>query len=279
MMENKLNNTFRILNRNIKSVCIVADVHSCYNSLVSIVDQAHSRGIDKFLLLGDLWDRGDMPNETISFVYDMVEMGDMTVILGNHCYKYIRKFNNSGSKVNISSEQEKTLALITEDTIEKFKKIFTDVPIIGVYDPERKIFLSHAGCRPNDFLLADWRKNPNNKNVPGTYTDFLNSKEDKIIDKKYGTALLYGNTDGSVNESGKPTRLPLTKNIDDDLDGWITIFGHSHQNCFYPEGGNKHSICLDFCSGESEIGGKLAALIIPASGEIAVENLIFAQDN
>jgi hypothetical protein len=273
-----MTNRLKIVNRDISNITVIGDIHACYDSLVSVVNQSVAKGITKFLSVGDLLDRGTQAVETIQFVYDLIGAGDLVICVGNHDMKFLRHF--SGAKVNLALEQQATLKLLNDDAIDKFKKIFTDVPTIAIYDSKKHYFISHAfGCRPQELFLKQWRHDPVYKNTGGTFTDFLNNTEDKLVERKHSANLLYGMTNGKKEdgENGRPIRLPISRDIDDDMDGWSVLAGHHHSNCFYPENGNKKIIGLDWSSGEKP-HGKLAALIIPASGQLDISNLIFSTE-
>lgn len=261
----------KILNRSVNNVCIIGDIHASPKSLKSVLAQASARGIHKFISLGDLWDRGTDPNETVEIIYDLLDRGQLDIILGNHDWKFIRHLQ--GQKVSIKEEQIETLSKITPRSTEIFNDIFYDLPV-AIYDPAKKIFISHAaGGRPADILGRDFQKSKEHNFA--SYESYFNDTADKKVDKKYVANLLYGITNGEQTENGRPVRLPLTENVDDDLEGWTYIFGHIHASNLYPEG-NKRVVCVDWCSGEP--GGSLAGLIIGDDATIKEENLIFSNE-
>ncbi len=259
----------RILNRSIANVCVIGDIHSSPKELLSVITQARARGINKFISVGDLWDRGYDPNGVIDIVADLLSNGELELCLGNHDWKFIRHL--AGLQVSIKEEQLETLRLLTQKSIDAFLGIFADLPV-AIYDPVKKIFISHAaGGRPADILGRDFQKSKEHNFA--IYDTYLNDQNDKIIDKKYAANLLYGLTNGQITENGKPVRLPITDDVNDDLEGWTAIFGHQHSAELFPENGNKHCCCVDYCSGED--GGKLAGLIIGNDSNITESNLIF----
>lgn len=265
-----MNNKLKILNRSIANVCVIGDIHSSPNELRSVITQARARGINKFISLGDLWDRGYDPNGVIDIVVDLLNAGQLEVCLGNHDWKFIRHF--AGQKVSIANEQIETLSKLTQKSIDAFLGIFAELPV-AIYDPIKKIFISHAaGGRPSDILGRDFQKSKEHNF--SIYDTYLNDQADKVIDKKYVANLLYGMTNGQVTENGRPVRLPLTIDVNDDLENWTVISGHIHAAELFPEG-NKRVVCLDWCSGEE--GGKLAGLIINDTSHVSAENLIFSE--
>ena len=266
-----MNNKMKILNRSVRNVCIIGDVHSSPNELRSIIKKSKDKGITRFISLGDLWDRGYDPNGVTEIIHEMIKNNELDIIMGNHDYKFIRHF--AGQKVSISHEQTETLDKLTQKSIELLYDIFIDQPV-AIYDPFTKVFISHAfGGRPYNILRQDHRKNPAYSQM--TFESYIHCVDDKVFDKKHVSNLLYGITNGLTTENGRPVRLPITKSIDDELDGWVYVAGHHHYACLFPENGNKHCVCVDFCSGEP--GGKLAGLIVKENGIIEEGNLIFAE--
>lgn len=264
-----MNNLMKIMNRDVSNLCILGDIHSGIKELESVINQARSRGINKFISVGDLVDRGQFPNEVIQLVSQMIKNQELFLFYGNHDWKLIRHFR--GQKVNIAEEQALTLKLMTSKSIDMYLDIFQDNPI-AIYDPVKKIFLSHAaGGRPENILYNDFKKSTfHNFN---TFTDYLSDTKDKFIDKKYVSNLMYGITNGQVESSGRPVRLPLTTSINDTLDNWTVFFGHIHSNNLFPEG-NRRVVCVDFSC--SEPGGTLCGLIIGDDATIKEENVLFA---
>lgn len=266
-----MNIKMKIMNRAISNVCIIGDIHSSSNELRSVISQSRVRGINKFILLGDLWDRGYDPNGVIDVVAELLANGELELVLGNHDYKFIRHF--AGQKVSIANEQIETLSKLTHKTIESFIGIFSEMTV-AIYDPTKKIFISHAaGGRPADIFGRDFQKSKEHNF--SSYNDYLFDKNDKLLEKKHAANLMYGITNGSVTENGRPVRLPITIDKNDDLEGWLYIFGHHHFAELFPENGNMHCVCLDYCSGEKN--GKLAGLIIKDTAIVSEENLIFSE--
>lgn len=264
-----MNNLMKILNRDVSNVCLLGDIHSGVKELESVISQARSRGINKFISVGDLLDRGEYPNEVISLISQMIKNKEISLFYGNHDWKLIRHFR--GQKVNIADEQAKTIKLLSSNSIEMYLDIFEDNPI-AIYDPIKRIFLSHAaGGRPENILYNDFKKSTlHNFN---TFQEYLLDTKDKFIDKKYVSNLMYGITNGEKEASGRPVRLPLTTSINDTLENWTVFFGHIHSNNLFPEG-NRRVVCVDFSC--SEPGGTLCGLIIGDDATIKEENVLFA---
>lgn len=263
----------KVINQVLKDVCVIGDIHSSPDALKSVISQANARGIRDFVFLGDLWDRGYDPNEVVDIIYDLKASGRATIIVGNHDMKFIKHY--SGAQVTIGPQQQETLSKVTPQSAEKFTYIFAD-EVVALFDPINKLFLSHAAAgRPLSllrYMLADLNREQHVLS-PITLDDMFRGVGHINVAKKRVGNFMYGITNGAKTEEGMPIRLPITRENTDDLDGWTYIFGHVHAQCLFPEDGNRHCVCLDFCSGEE--GGKLAGLII-TNGVIAPENLIFS---
>lgn len=260
----------KIVNCNINNVCIIGDVHSSPNELQHVINKAKKNNIDNFIFLGDLWDRGYDPNGVVDIIYNLKEKAK--VIVGNHDYKFLRHFD--GSEVVIAEQQQQTLSKITESSIDRFRTIFQD-GIVAMFDPINKIFMSHgAAGRPLN-ILRHLLDDVNRERIVGdkiTLDDmFRMVKEIPIQKKRYGN-FMYGKTNGDTI-NGLPVRLPITTNEEDSLDGWTYFYGHIHASNIFPENGNKHSVCLDYCCGESK--GKLAGLLL-RDNKVSLENVIFS---
>jgi predicted phosphodiesterase len=218
----------------------IADVHGCHTLLIELLAKLDKMGVEKFVFLGDLVDRGPHPYEVVETVYKLVLEGRATVLMGNHDWKYIRVFD--GKHPTMKEDQEETLYNVGEHRMEAFKNnykgIFKDFNIFLI-DADKKFVISHAiAMRPKKIY------------------NMLNDPT-KTLAKWFWTGFLYGKSDNTMDEDGYPHRLPITYDEHDDLDGWKCIVGHYHANELYLERGNKNVLCVDFCAGE---GGKLAAL-------------------
>lgn len=263
----------RVVNQVLRDVCVIGDIHSSPQELNSVIKQARERGVDNFLFLGDLWDRGYDPNGVVDVIHQLKTEGKATVIVGNHDMKFIKHFN--GAQVTMGHQQQETMSKVTPESIEKFKSIFEE-EIVAVFDPFNKLFLSHgAAGRPLSllrYMLADLNREQHSLS-PITLDDMFRTVPYINVAKKRVGNFMYGITNGDKTAAGLPVRLPITHANTDDLDGWTYLFGHIHASNLFPEDGNKHCVCLDFCCGEAD--GKLAGLII-TNGEIRAENLVFS---
>jgi predicted phosphodiesterase len=246
----------KFLKYDLTNVAVIGDIHSSLANLNDILAKVDVENRRKIITVGDVWDRGNEPNETIDILYDLYTRGKLIPLVGNHDNKFMRYFTDA-SRVNMGSQQQGTLEKITDESKAKFMEIFAE-EIVCIYDPVMKIFISHGpGGRPNSILHKNYE---NLRILIGgqanvTFEEFL-LKESHIVAKKHISTLLYGITMGDKTEEGFPVRLPLTKSETDDLDGWIYMYGHIHATTFYPEV-NKNCVCLDHCSPTGKIGGSI----------------------
>lgn len=245
---------------NLHNTLVIGDVHSSLSNLKMLLDMTDYLHVDNYLFLGDIIDRGPDPNGTIEYIYSMK---NKMIAMGNHDWKYVRYFGGN-RKVQMKEEQQATLDALTSKSIELFKELFEE-QVVGFWDPEMKVMLGHAAAaRPLRIFekTAIAQKKDINELFSLTEIDVSN---------KISSRFLYGKVDGSkIDENGFPVRLPITKSVFDNLDGWTFIHGHTHANEFYPED-NHNVICLDWSCGEP--GGKLASLHITDCDSIHRRNL------
>ena len=60
-------------------VCVIGDVHGCYQTLLRLIDKLPKD--DKIVFVGDLIDRGPKSKEVVEFVI----ANNYPIVLGNHC--------------------------------------------------------------------------------------------------------------------------------------------------------------------------------------------------
>ena len=244
----------KFLKFDLENVGVFGDVHASLDNLKYVLMLLEVDKRKKLISLGDIWDRGTNPNEVIDVIYELFTNGKLIPIVGNHEMKYIRYLTNP-KDVTMGSQQQATLALLTEESKAKFLEIYAE-EIVAIYDPTLKIFISHGpGGRPVRILTKNYEASRliigGQANI--TYDEFLLTESHSIA-KKHISTLLYGITNGDKTPDGFPVRLPIINSSTDDLDGWKYIYGHVHANKFHPED-NNNLICLDFCSPKGPIGG------------------------
>lgn len=236
------------------NVCVIGDVHSSLENLKNILHLLDINNRKKVISVGDIWDRGNEPNEVVDIIYDLFTKGNFIPLVGNHESKFIRFFNDSKT-VSMGSQQNATLSLLTEESKRKFLEIYAE-EIVCAFDPIMKIFITHGpGGRPYKILYKNYE---GHRVVIGgqssiSFDDFL-LLDSHVVAKKHIATLLYGITNGDKNNEGFPIRLPITKSNTDNLEGWRYIYGHVHGNNFHLED-NTNLICLDLCSPTGKVGG------------------------
>jgi hypothetical protein len=246
----------KFLKYDLTNVGVIGDIHASLTNLNNILNLIDYKNRRKVISVGDIWDRGLEPNEIIDLLYDLYTTNKLIPIIGNHDNKFLRYFANP-NKIQLGEQQKATLALLKEESITKFKEIFSE-DIVSIYDPIRKIMISHApGGRPYKILYKNYESLV--IQIGGqralTFEEFL-LKDNHLVDKKHISTLLYGITRGDKTPEGFPVRLPITNSETDDLDGWKYIYGHIHATNFYPEV-NTRLMCLDFNSPTGKIGGAI----------------------
>jgi predicted phosphodiesterase len=239
--------------QSLNDYAIIGDVHSSYDKLKSMIDVLSNKGINKFVFVGDIIDRGPNPNEVVDFIYNLQ---DKIVLHGNHDNKLIRYYN--GNKVTLGKEATITDESLTQENKDKFIQLFKD-DYFCCYDPVLKIFISHAAASRPLKILNEIVANYQKEFIYNSYDLFWLIKQSEVnVPKWLALKMLYGITNGDTI-NGKPIRLPISKGISDDLEGFTYIFGHIHSNTLYPEE-TKRVICIDHCCGEEN--GKLCSIII-----------------
>ena len=63
-----------------KQIYIISDVHGCYKSLISLINQFPNKETSKIVFVGDLIDRGASSCEVVKFIMD----NNYDCVLGNH---------------------------------------------------------------------------------------------------------------------------------------------------------------------------------------------------
>lgn len=143
---------------------IIGDIHSCFTELSSLLSllgyNINSNGIyhpdnRRIVLVGDLFDRGPYPNQTLDMVENLISSGHF-IIKGNHDDKLQRWAK--GNKVKKNHGLEDT-AHFFEDKKDRVFSIVSSFPYFLLLDNENLV-VCHAGWR-NDFKDMD----PFNKRV------------------------------------------------------------------------------------------------------------------
>lgn len=229
-------------NINVKNTAYIGDIHGCQVLLDEVLAKLDALGVTNIIFLGDLVDRGVEPLSVVETVNKLVKNGKARAVMGNHDWKFIRHFK--GRDVSFSEDQIFTLECVGTDRIKQFRDSYMGIyenETVFLIDEENKFIISHAiAVRPKKVFNTIHNSTP--------------------LAKWFWTGFLYGRADSNLlDDQGFPTRMPVTYNVDDDLDGWKCIVGHYHACNLYMENGNRNVMCVDFDAGS---GGKLAALVI-----------------
>lgn len=192
-------------------VDVIGDIHSCYAEVCDLLEQLgyeyknfryiHQDGRIP-IFLGDITDRGPASIQTIELVYRMViEQKMAKYIPGNHCNKLYRYF--LGNHVKIKNGLETTIEEYTflnqqkqKEIKDKFLSLYEQAPLY-LQLPVIQAVIAHAGI-----------------------------KESYIgrFDKQVKSFVLYGDTTGEIDETGRPIRKDWAQDYKGDQ--WI-IYGHT----------------------------------------------------
>lgn len=238
----------KVLKKKIQqNTAIIADIHQCNSMLMKLIDTCREAGVNNFIFLGDILDRGEDAVGTVKTLIDIKDIS--TFLIGNHDYKLTRYAEGRG--VTLTDEQSHNVTILKENGIFDEYINFFSQEWVAILDEEQKVMLSHApGGRPARFM----------------------EKYNKLeLGKNDFSRVIYGITTGDTL-NGRPVRMPLTERSTDNLDGWVLIHGHTHGNRLYSEI-SKNVMCLDFLAGEPD--GRVAAWVVDTdviSGRLLVVN-------
>jgi hypothetical protein len=168
------------------AIRVIADVHGMWSELRPLLEEARDRRL--FVVqLGDLCDRGPQSPECLRAAMDMALGGWGTWLPGNHDWKLIRKLRGRNVKYNPDgSGLGRTLRQleahpdgpdIAADLMEQFPSHFW-------------IMAGRHGFAHAAFVLGMWD----------------HELDAATAEKKYRDLSLYGETDGTVDADGFPTR-------------------------------------------------------------------------
>jgi protein phosphatase len=186
---------------------VVGDVHGHRDALATLVAEAREHAF-AVLLLGDIVDRGPDSVGAMRVVLDLLETGDGELVVGNHDDK-IRRWI-IGSPVEVSqSGLGGTIAQIEKahngiDVARAFGNAIAERPL---WRRAGRFFFVHASFAP-DML--------HHRPAPAAH--------ERSRFSKLASAALYGETDGTFDERGRPTR---TYRWVDAIPSGMTVFiGH-----------------------------------------------------
>jgi len=218
---------------------VIGDVHGCYEELMDLVAMIPEQ--DRLAFVGDFIDRGPMPKEVLNQVERWIKTGRAVAVLGNHCWKGYRGIV-LGRKVTMSNGLAETAEKVTAEDLAFIGELPFQVHLANPKNPHTIVTVTHGAVR---------------------YPDIG-------VDNKAVRALnLYGETDGTTNNVGFPTRTY------DWVNTWngkwpeaICVFGHTPNKDIQVMGADSNCINVDTgCA----FGGKLSAYN-PFTGDVLQVN-------
>lgn len=232
----------------------IGDVHGSL-AVDYAIDSALAEGM-KIGFIGDLTDQPERDNSgvandsahTLRRAFNLVRSGDAVLVPGNHCAKLFRYFlkrsagNGEESSIKLSHGLDKTIEeILTSDD--------ADDLIDGVLEVIGGAKLWH---RAGDYVFA---------HAGGTNGMFVEEPMAlrEAIRKKSGLMhrALYGQTDGTKNEEGFPTRLYDW--IDRLPEGKKVVIGHDIRKQITYVNGAAGGQCIHIDTGAGK-GGHLSWL-------------------
>lgn len=183
-----------------RGILALSDIHGEIDALLHAVDYAVEN--DLFVVfLGDLVDGSEFPFEVVELTKDMLDSGRAAAVIGNHEEKFYRW--SLGNPVKLGKAQLKTLDWVGEERESDFK---TNIQAV-VTHPRAEHYLYHGNT-----IFAHGGVHRSLWEFP----DVLPSKA-KVLS-------LYGEVDGSVDESGFPIRTYAW--VEDIPPGCTAMVGH-----------------------------------------------------
>lgn len=181
----------QIYRRDFNRIRVIGDVHGNLDGLRSVVDKRD----DTFhLFLGDITDYGLKSWECASYVNRMVSRGKALMVRGNHdakMYKYLKQ----------TMKGEEFSGMITHGMDVSTNQLKAMIP-----NQARRLqcqFLSLYEQTPDWIELGDWIF----VHAAVDYRMFGDPIFRANKDSRKEAYALYGKTDGTYDENGKPTRL------------------------------------------------------------------------
>lgn len=203
-----------LLKGNFNTVRIIGDVHGNMPGLTSAIESTSNKGKTFFLFLGDLVDYHEDGIKVVDVVSNLVKSGVAVTIRGNHerkIFNWVTQTRGDGFRGKITHGNDYTIdALMAMDTSERVRWEDNFIELVKASPDWVRIgnFLFTHGAAHSDM----W-----------DYPDYSHTSKKRA--KKIEALALYGETDGTVDEKGYPTR---TYNwIDDIPQDKHVMVGHS----------------------------------------------------
>lgn len=242
----------------VKRTIVVGDVHGCLDELKALLDKVkYTPGSDRFIVAGDLVDRGPDSAGVVKFVRAHGEC-----VLGNHEGKLLRRWRHIRKAqrdprykipMRPDADQESTITQLSEQDLNWLSALPTYLRL-----PEHNIVIVHAGMVPGrapehqqSEILTMARflcKENTNKMLPLAMPGFR-----QPANSQYWAELYDGSED--------------------------VIFGHNVVGLDKPQtwaGNASRGSCYGIDTG-CVFGGKLTAVLLPSDTTISPEALVYVQ--
>jgi serine/threonine protein phosphatase 1 len=176
---------------------VVSDIHSHYDALIKALNENYYDAFNKdhhLLVLGDLFDRGVQPKQTLRYLYDLHVESKATIILGNHDLFLLEflegddvkaKFNIKHNGFGYTLEGLSNLTLSTSNLGLIRDKILQDYPFLISWIKSFPLFLEfddyifvHGGI---DGRNKDWREGQSVHDFVWLHEHLQEDVEDKIV--------------------------------------------------------------------------------------------------
>ena len=133
-----------------KKVIIIGDIHSCAEPLKEVLKDFSEENL--YVFVGDYFDRGIQPVETLKIMLDLLEKPNVILIEGNHEEKSMKKFIYDEEKYTKSFEETTLLPLLKEYDVDyvraSLKKIYKKLRQCFAFEFRGKKFLCTHGGLP-----------------------------------------------------------------------------------------------------------------------------------
>ena len=154
---------------------IIGDVHGCYDELVELLAKIPLK--DRLAFVGDFVDRGPKPKEVLNLVQELIESHRAVAVGGNHDRKAYRA-GVLGNNVKLTHGLAETLVKV------------------------EALDLDFIGNLPHQVHL----KSPGYEGTVTVVHGALRFMDRGLDNKAVNSMCLYGETDGTTNAEGFPTR-------------------------------------------------------------------------
>lgn len=203
-----------LLKANFEKVRVIGDVHGNMPGLTSAIESSGTKSKTFFLFLGDLVDYHEDGIKVVEIVSELIKSSIAITIRGNHerkIFNWVTQTRGDGFRGKITHGNDHTIdALLSMDPKERIRWEDNFIELVKA---------SPDWIRIGDFLFTHGAAHSDMWDYP----DYSHTSKKRA--KKIEALALYGETDGTVDEKGYPTR---TFNwIEDIPQGKHVMVGHS----------------------------------------------------